>query len=172
MRDQVLINNSDLTLKQRIDLIKDFLLRSNIQLNNVEEVEYGFIKFNINLNGKNMSLHILPKNIVNSGWSDKPYIKRIQVMSFLGKNIPMNTRESVSMFLGIAFANEQPIFAVWNPFSYVYHKTNRSCYVNINSISLCFEEGFIKSIDSKQVVLLTDKSHFGDLINYYCEENR
>lgn len=169
---QDIVDNSSLTLKQRIDLIKEFLLRSNIELINVSEADYGFIKFDITLSGNAFSLMILPKNIVNSGWNDKPYIKRIQVMSFLDKNIPFNTKDNSSMFLGIGFVNNEPVAAVWNPFSYVYHKTNRSCYVDAESLSLCFHEGFIKTVDSKQVVLLCDKEHFGDLIYFYREENR
>ena len=169
---QDVVDNSNLSLKQRVDLIKEFLLRSNVELFSAEETENGFVKFDIK-NGKDVfSLHILPKNIVNSGWAEKPYIKRIQVMSFLGKNIPLNTKENSSLFLGIAFVNNEPIFAVWNPFAYVYHKTNRSCYVNVDSLALCSREGFIKTVDSKQVVLLCDKNHFGDLISYYHEENR
>lgn len=167
-----IIDNSKLALKQRIDLIKECLLRSNIELFNILETENGFFRFDVKCSGTYFSLHILPKNIVNSGWAEKPYIKRIQVMSFFGKNIPMNTNENSSIFLGVAFVNSQPIFAVWNPFSYVYHKTNRSCYVNVNSLALCFREGFIKTVDSKQTVLLCDKHHLGELITYYREENK
>lgn len=170
--NQDIVDNSSLSLKQRIDLIKECLLRSDIELKDVSEGENGFFKFDIICENESFSLHILPKNVVNSGWSEKPYIKRIQVMSFLGKEIPLNTRENSSMFLGIAFVNNEPVISVWNPFSYVFHKTNRSCYVEVESLVLGSHEGFIKTIDSKQIVLVCDKYHFGDLIKFYHEDNR
>lgn len=167
-----IVDNSSLSLKQRIDLIKECLLRSDIGLKNFSEGENGFYRFDIAFGNESYSLRILSKNIVNSGWSEKPYIKRIQVPSFLGKEIPLNTMQNSSMFLGIAFVNNEPIIAVWNPFSYVFHKTNRSCYVNVKSLVLGFHESFIKTIDSKQIVLVCDKGHFGDLVKYYHEDNR
>ena len=170
--NQDIVSNSSLSLKQRIDLIKECLLRSDVELVNLSMADNNFVRFDIVCGKEKLSLHILPKNIVNSGWNDKPYIKRIQVMSFLDKRIPLNTKDNSSMFLGVAFVNNEPIFAVWNPFSYVFHKTNRSCYVEVESLALSSHQGFIKTIDSKQIVLLCDKEHFGDLIKYYNEENR
>ena len=116
-------------------------------------------------------INIYPKNIVNSGWSEKPYIKRIQVPSFLGKTIPLNNKEQCSLFLGIAFVNNKPIFAVWNPFTYVFHKTNRSCYVNVESLDICYHNGLYKTIDSKKEIILCDKDNFGQLLEIYFEEN-
>jgi len=166
-----IIDNGALDIKQRLDLIKDFLLNSNIAVLSVSKKDEYFYAFDIEVNGAKKIINIYPKNIVNSGWSEKPYIKRIQVPSFLGKTIPLNNKEQCSLFLGIAFVNNKPIFAVWNPFTYVFHKTNRSCYVNVESLDICYHNGLYKTIDSKKEIILCDKDNFGQLLEIYFEEN-
>ncbi len=167
-----IVRNGDLTYKQRIDLIKRALLINGIGLISERTLENSFYQFNVIVTDKALSLNILPKNIVNSGWSDKPLIKRIQVQSFTMNEIKLNTSDTCSMFVGIAYANEAPIFVAWNPFMFVYHKTVRSCYVDVELIARCRHEGFIKTTSSKQKVLLSDTEHFGEMILKYLEDNR
>ena len=79
---QDVVDNSNLSLKQRVDLIKEFLLRSNVELFSAEETENGFVKFDIK-NGKDVfSLHILPKNIVNSGWAESHISREFKLCHF------------------------------------------------------------------------------------------
>lgn len=166
-----IIDNSSLDMKQRIDLIKEFFMNANIQVSSVSKEDEYFYTFKVRIDSIDKLFYIYPKNIVNSGWSEKPFIKRIQVPSFFGKNIPINNKSQCSMFLGIAFVNNQPIFAVWNPFSYVFHKTNRSCYVNVESLDICYHNCFHKTIDSKKEIWLCDKNNMGKLLEMYAEEN-
>lgn len=167
-----IVRNGDLTYKQRIDLIKRSLLINGIDLIDEKALDNSFYQFNIAIAGKPLSLNILPKNIVNSGWSDKPLIKRIQVQSFTMNEIDFNTSNTCSMFVGFAYANESPVFVVWNPFMFVYHKTVRSCYVDVELIARCRHEGFIKTVSSKQKVLLSDTENFGKMVLKYLEDNR
>ena len=166
-----IIENGQLSQKQRIDLVKSFLMESDIELISETEMPNSFHGFSVRIIGKELKLSILTKNIVNSGWVEKPYIKRIQVTSFIGKQIEKNVDGSCSLFLGIAFANSKPIFIVWNPFLFVFHKTNRSCYVNVESIARCYHLGFLKTNDAKKEVYLCDSKHFCDLIKKFVEDN-
>ena len=167
-----IVRNGDLTYKQRIDLIKRSLLINGIDLVGEKPLDNSFYRFDTIISGRRISLNILPKNIVNSGWSDKPLIKRIQVQSFKMEEIDINKSDLCSMFVGFAYANESPIFVVWNPFMFVYHKTVRSCYVDVELIARCQHEGFVKTTSSKQKVLLSDVEHFGEMILKYVEDNR
>lgn len=166
-----IIENGQLTQKQRIDLVKSFLLESDVELLSEKDKPNSFHGFSVKILGKQLELNILTKNVVNSGWVEKPYIKRIQVTSFIGKQIEKNTDGSCSLFLGIAFANSKPIFIVWNPFLFVFHKTNRSCYVNVESIARCFHLGFLKTNDARKDVYLCDSKHFSELIERFIDDN-
>lgn len=167
-----IVRNGDLDIKQRIDLIKRCFLIGDIDLLSEEQQNNSFYLFKIGINGKIIDLHVLIKNVVNSGWSDKPLIKRIQVKSFKIEELQTNTEETCSMFLGIAYANEIPIFIVWNPFMFVYHNTVRSCYIDVELIVRCHYEGLIKTTSSKQKVMLCDPNHFKDMILTYLEDNK
>lgn len=169
--DQFRINNADLSLKQRIDLFKTFLLESSIDLIQLDNFNDDFTSFTINLDGKKFKLNLLLKNVVNSGWADKPLIKRIQVKAMTQDQIPINTELSCSMFCGFSFVNDEPILSVWNPFMYVFHKTNRSCYVNCNTLALCARDGYIKSVDSNQEVLNCNKNNLKKLILEFINRN-
>ncbi len=166
-----IVRNGDLTLKQRIDLIKRCLMIGNVHLRNERQLDNSFYCFDIKINQKDFKLYLLLKNIVNSGWNDKPFIKRIQVKAFTMSDIEKNTTDGCSIFIGIAYANEIPIFVAWNPFMFLYHNTVRSCYIDVELLARCQHEGLIKTVSSKQKVILADPNHFCDLINLYLEEN-
>lgn len=166
---EVTVENASLDIKQRIDLIKQVLLINEIQLNSISDEDEYFHKFEIIYNNRPFILNLYLKNVVNSGWSDKPFIKRIQVPSFLGKTIPANSKNSISLFLGIAFVCDEPVFVVWNPFSFVYHKTNRSCYVTVQTLAETYQAGLLKTIDSKKEIVGCDKNNFKRLLDICCE---
>ena len=166
---ELLVENSALNIKQRIDLVKQALILSDIELLDCSNKGEYFHEFLINYHCRRFSLNLFIKNIANSGWADKPYIKRIQVPSLLGKTIPKKGNDSISLFLGIAFVSGDPIFVAWNPFSYVYHKTNRSCYVLVQSLANAFQCGLFKTVDCKKEVVLCTQSNFGRLIEICLE---
>ena len=165
------ISNGSLSLKQRIDILKNFFVSSNLEIFEINNFSDEFLTFVTTLEGKKVSLNFLLKNVVNSGWANKPEIKRIQVKAISQENIPINTSNSCSLFAGIAFVNNEAVLAVWNPFMYVFHKTNRSCYVRVESLAIASRDGFLKTEDCKQEVLICDSKHFDSLLNVYLERN-
>lgn len=165
------IENGNLSLKQRIDILKNFFVSSDLNIFEINNFSDDFITFVTEINAKKITLHFLLKNIVNSGWSDKPDIKRIQVKALTAESVPVNNHSTCSLFAGFAFVNGEPIMAVWNPFMYVFHKTNRSCYINVHSLALCARDGFLKTLDSNQEVLLCNKENLLNLLKTYVERN-
>lgn len=166
-----IVRNGDLTLKQRIDLVKRCLMIAGIDLLNERQLENSFYCFDVLMNGRQMKICLLLKNIVNSGWSDKPMIKRIQVKSFNLNDIEKNTTNTCSIFVGIAYSNEIPVFVAWNPFMYLYHNTVRSCYIDVELLARCQHEGLLKTTSSRQKVILSDPNHFSELITLFLEQN-
>ena len=166
-----IIRNGDFSRKQRIDLIKRCLLISGVNLIDEKQLDNSFHRFNVCLDGKEFSLDLLLKNISNSGWSDKPLIKRIQVRALPVDEIEKNTVRGCSIFIGVAYANESPILVAWNPFMFLYHNTNRSCYIDVKLLASCQHEGFLKATSSNQKVILADTSHFLELIEEYRRQN-
>lgn len=170
MNDAV-VENSKLSLKQRYDLLKRAFLKSNINLIEEKDILSPFKTFVIKYNDKTIKLNVVLKNVTNSGWSEKYYIKRIQVSSIKDEDLPSNSLNTLSMFLGIANLNGLPIFICWNPFLFKFHKTNRSCYINVNHIVQCLDKPFISVIDSKMEVLLCSENGFAELIDHFIEKN-
>lgn len=166
-----IVRNGDLVIKQRIDLIKRCLMIGGVDLLGEQQLDNSFYCFDVLINEKKFRLCLLLKNIVNSGWSDKPMIKRIQVKSFKMNDVEKNTANSCSVFIGIAYANEIPIFVAWNPFMFLYHNTVRSCYIDVELIARCQHEGLIRTTSSRQKVLLSDPNHFSEMISLYLEQN-
>ena len=165
------VENSALSFKSRQDLLKMVFIKSGISVLDGEFFDGTFMRYKLKLDNRLISLNILIKNIVNSGWIEKPYIKRIQIKSLLNVEVPKNTNESCTMLVGVALVNSKPILVVWNPFMYTYHNTNRSCYVNVESLAKCWRDGFLKTIDAKQNILLSDEENFGVLIKRYIDDN-
>ena len=166
-----IVRNGDLSYKQRVDLIKRCFMICGIDLVDEKPLDNGFYHFDILLDGKQISLYVLSKNIVNSGWSDKPFIKRIQVKPYKLNEVEKNTLDTSSLFIGIAYANEIPICVAWNPFMFLYHNTNRSCYINVELIARCQHEGMIKTKSSGQDVILCEPAHFKELIVTFLNSN-
>lgn len=165
-----IVRNGDLGYKQRIDLIKKCLIICNIDLISETQID-SFYHFEILLHGKKIKICAVLKNVVNSGWSDKPFIKRIQVKRFNSSELLKNTSEGCSLFIGLAYTNEAPIFVCWNPFMFLFHTTNRSCYIDVSLLARCQHEGFISTMSSNQKVILSDTNHFDKMIEKYIEFN-
>ena len=163
-----IVENGSLDKKQRIDVVKSFFMASDFEIIDIKE-NAPFTCFSVRRAGRTLSLYLLLKNIVNSGWSNKPYIKRIQIMSLANVDVPHNSGNTYSILLGIGIVNGQPIVCVWNPFLFVFHKSNRSCYVLVKSLALCHHVGFYSTNDSGNDLLLSDKNNFGKLIFEYID---
>ncbi|WP_373435119.1 hypothetical protein, partial [Metamycoplasma equirhinis] len=63
------------------------------------------------------------------------------------------------------------VLACWNPFYFVGHSTNRSCYVLQNSLETARSNGFYDGVDCKIPVLVCSTKMFEQLLNVYLERN-
>ena len=102
------------------------------------------------------------KNISNSGWSDKPEIKRIQIpkLPVIGRQ----HKRDFYMLIGLCTYEDTDIMAVWNPQNYLTHNTVCSCYVFFSSLNKAFDNGFFFGKNKGKEVLTCTSKGFNDLI--------
>src|SRR5574344_836555 len=160
----------NLSKQTLISLLKRFLISSNIVFISEDQPLFEHVNsFTIRLNKKNLKLHVILKNISYGGWKEKPLIKRIQVASLEGKKIPEISMNEIFILGGFCYVNDKPILVGWNPFRFTYHKTNRSCYVNVYSILKVNNLGFLISNDFKKEEFICDELNFDKLLIEYVK---
>jgi hypothetical protein len=115
---------------------------------------------------------IVIKNLCDSGWKDKPWIKRIQVYNLGGVAdgyLKPMTEHNVSLLLGFGVVDSKPVFCAWNCYRYQYHATLRSCYVHDDILSKAQEDGYAYSVDSSQDVWVFTPENFGIFFDNYLK---
>ncbi|MFA7436089.1 MAG: hypothetical protein WC006_07000 [Bacilli bacterium] len=121
-------------------------------------------------NGKTIEIYFLIRNVAHSGWSKKPHIKRIQVQNFSIDNPELfspSDKNVYFFFVGYYNFDNNPLFIFWDPGRYTEHKTNRSCYVFLNTLLMAYKEGYVDSINMNRKVWVIDDNNFEKfLINY------
>lgn len=112
------------------------------------------------------------KAISNAGWEDKPQCKRVQVTNSKLLDLQILRRENarkINLIIGY-YNYEKPIFAAWNPNEYTRHKTNRSCYVNVEHLIEGYEKGYVETYCFGQPVTVFTPdylvTYIGSYINY------
>lgn len=164
------ISNGEFSLKQRIDVLKSFCVASNIEIIQIKENKTSpFVEFDILLNKQTLKLFLYLKNIVNSGWSDKPHIKRIQIRAF--DIIPENREGNLCALVGICNGTNGPIVAFWNPFLYTFHKKNRSGYLLTEQLEEADKSGYLETEYADKKILVCSSTSFITLLNRYIEKN-
>ena len=164
------ITNGEFSLKQRIDVIKSFCIASNIEILQVKEDKaISFVEFDILINNQEFRLYLYLKNIVNSGWSNKPHIKRIQIKAF--NEIPENKEGNLCALVGICNGTNGPIVAFWNPFLYTFHKKNRSGYLLTEHLEEADEYGYLETEYADKKILVCSSTSFSKLLEKYIEKN-
>ncbi|MDD4157040.1 MAG: hypothetical protein PHY08_10755 [Candidatus Cloacimonetes bacterium] len=101
---------------------------------------------------KNIDILVYLKPISNAGWEDKPECKRVQVGNRENIDVSMLRNESeykINLIVGV-YDYERCLFAAWNSDEYTNHKTNRSCYINVEDIIMGYENGYYKIKRRKQ----------------------
>lgn len=120
-------------------------------------------------------LVIYLKNITGAGWEDKPDIKRVQVTNIRvasPDNYVSTTASQTMLILGYYNYDNNPIMVAWDAYRYVKHKTNRSCYVNIDTLKRAYQTGYLITNNSSQKVWLFDSYHFSKFLEDYIAYNR
>lgn len=131
----------------------------------------SFIKIDIKKNTNEIHLFVNIRNISSAYLPNKPYIKRRQVGKLILEEIPKNENNSLTMLLGVAKIGDSFVLACWNPFYFVGHATNRSCYVLEDSMTTAICEGLYDGVDCKTPVLVCSENRFSDLLEIYKERN-
>ena len=120
-------------------------------------------------------LIIYLKNITGAGWASKPDIKRVQVTNIRvasPDNYVSTTASQSMIILGYYNFDNNPIMVAWDAYRYVKHKTNRSCYVNIDTLKRGYQQGYLISTNSSQKVWLFDSYHFSKFLEDYISYNK
>ena len=165
-----MVSNGEFSIKQRIDIVKSFCLESNIEILKIQENKtLSFTEFDILFQENNYKLFLYLKNIVNSGWSNKPHIKRIQIKAF--REIPENKDGCLCALVGICNGKKGPILAFWNPFLYTFHKKNRSGYLLTEQLEETEMNDFLETEYADKKILLCQSSGFRKLLKKYIEKN-
>lgn len=124
---------------------------------------------------KEYTLILYLKNITGAGWFDKPHIKRVQVTNVRNDDMSKyidTTNNQTLLILGYYNFDNNPIMVAWNAYHYVYHATNRSCYVTIDNLLDGYRNGSIVSECSEQQIWVFNSEHFIGFLDSYIETNK
>lgn len=131
----------------------------------------NFYSFVVEKGGKKIELSFNIRNISNAYLPNKPDIKRRQVGKLSFEDLPLNRKDCLIMLLGLKLISGELVLVCWNPFYFVGHATNRSCYVLKSTMEKALQCGFFEREDCKTKVYACSSSNFGELLNHYIEEN-
>lgn len=163
--ENILSSKELLLVMEKILISSGFIIYSVLKGNN------NFIEFNIEKNNKKYRIFANIRNIGSAYLPKKPYIMRRQVSKMLIDEIPLNRGNNLSMLLAIKKVENQYILACWNPFYFVGHSKNRSCYVLQQSLENAYLNGLYQGIDCKTPVLVCSEKNMEQLIEVYIERN-
>lgn len=150
------------------------LVFSEILINSVNNCKgelKNFYLVNVTFKNKKMNLYVNLRNIGSAYLPNKPHILRRQVGKLSFNDLPLNNSSSLSMLLGVTYIDEKMVLACWNPFYFVGHSTNRSCYVLEGSLEKAKNIGLYVGEDCKTPVLVCSDSCFGKMLDVYIERN-
>ena len=156
-----------LSSKDLILAIEKIIVCSGFTIKQFEFKKNGFSAFTISQDNEQIELSINIGNIGSSYLPNKPYILRRQVRKMTFEEIPDNKRNEISMLIGITKISDKFIIACWNPFYFIGHSTNRSCYILNDSLMIAYLKGIYDGIDCKTPVLACSEENFGKLLKIY-----
>ncbi len=124
-------------------------------------------RVDLEIDGKPLRLNFVLRTLGTGGWKDKPWIYRIQIGALEEGQLPRSGNGELSLLLGLFFLDGTLALAAWNPFMYVFHKTNRSCYLKEDDIRSLAEEpsGVIEGKVSYPAPILFRGDSFGKFIS-------
>jgi hypothetical protein len=159
------LSSKELTL-----VLQEIINKSGFIITSFSQNENGFNQIGIK-NKHDFNLNVNIRNIASAYLPNKPHIKRRQVGKMHFDTIPINQQKQLSMLLGVGRVNDRYVLACWNPFYFLDHSTNRSCYVLQESLEFANENGLYDGIDCKTPVLVCSENGFEKLIKVYLERN-
>lgn len=160
--------------KQLLLFFEKVLTSSNILINSVKECESelkNFYLFDVSYKDENLFLYVNIRNISSAYLPNKPYILRRQVGKLSFEFLPANKKNSLTLLLGITNEDESIVVVCWNPFYFIGHSTNRSCYVLESSLTIAKNLGLYVGEDCKTPVLVCSTNNFEELLEVYRERN-
>lgn len=157
------------TKKELFYYFDNILLASNFFIESKTDSN-GFVKYDIlSFENTSYTLYVKLRNLTECGRSNKKYLRRIQTTSTA--EYPKISTNSFVILGSIYLYKNEPILINRNYLNYIYHKTNRSCYVNLNSIRTASDLGYYHGHDCDQDIYLCDKKSFETLIKEYLKIN-
>ena len=167
------VENGNLSPKQKIEMLCSFFVSSGIGVNSiVRNDSYGTTDFQLTLpSGEALLVHAIIKNISNSGWSWKPFVKRIQVKTFADKKLPAQSKKEIVLLGGFSLVDGDYVFAAWNIFAYMSQNTVRSCYIDIDNLIDGKDKGLLSVLYAHNRVYICDKTHVNELLMTFQRHN-
>ena len=110
-------------------------------------------------------------NISDAYLPNKPFIKRRQVGHLVFEALPKNTKNKVTLLIGIKRIENEFVIVCWNPFYFVGHSTNRSCYVNESTLEKTSRLGFYVGDDCGTKLYACTNNRFAELLDLFITEN-
>lgn len=168
-----IVEHATLTPKEKIAKFTDFLLQSGIavkSINDNRKLQTTDFLIETN-NGKVVLIHAIVKNISSGGWSWKPFVKRIQVKTYAGIDLPRQSKNEITLLGGFAMVDGDYVYAAWNIFAYMSQNTVRSCYIDAENLVKAHDEGFARVFYADNHVYLSDNKNMMNLIVSFIGQN-
>ncbi len=163
-KDNEIILSEDKIINSKIcfDFLVDTINKSSFKLVKLIKTKNSFNELLLEDKiGGILKISFILRSISGAGWKDKPHIKRVQVPNVSNNLVETNNIELKSHFIIFGFYNfdNNPIFSAWDGKRYLFHKTIRSCYLNIETLQRGYDQKYIETINSSQKiwVFLPDK---------------
>ena len=158
-----------LSKKELYDIFDKMLGHSDITLISKQKSEIGVPLYKVKYNGKEYKIYVNIKNVRDAYLPGKPDIRRIQTKSL--SFLEAVSSNSFFMLAGIAFYEDNPILVMRNAQEYIFHASNRSCYISLKNIEKGFEKGFYFTRDCNQDVYISNSSNLNQIILNYIYDN-
>lgn len=167
------MNQSKISLSSRelLLVIQQLLISSGYLIQSTDFGTRNFTKIIINKDKKDLCLFVDIRNVCSAFIPGKPYMMRRQVGKMKFEEIPKNLKTQASMLLAVGEVNGELVLVCWNPFYYLGHATNRSCYVLQDSLEKAIIDGLYNGEDCKVPVLVCNSSNIERLLQTYIERN-
>lgn len=155
--------------ENKIDAFTSALLCSGYEIKKLTQ-EGLFYEILVKKNAE-IKIKFIIKNIVKSGWSDKPLIRRIQIPKITEKSFLISNFKQTTMLVGFIRVIDKNIFVLWSIYKNNSHKTNKSCYINLQTIFRTYLEGYVSCMESDQMIWAADENNLSKALYNYLSYN-
>lgn len=165
----MLTKNKSLTSTELLKRLQEIFKKSGFAIISCGIRINNFTKFKILKNNQEYLINVNIRNITSAYLPNKPDLMRRQVNKLNFNDITDNTTNSATMLLGLWDTNGNEVLAAWNPFLFIHHEKNRSCYVLKESLNKASQYGFYQGKDSGTNILVCSENNFEKLLSVYLE---